>query len=64
MHIVMALIVITGLSLIIVYFPKCKPVAKVWNPTISGTCWSRKTQTVIWYYQGGKTAKKYTLSHT
>lgn len=61
MYIIMALIVATNLSSIILVCSQCKPVARMWNPTMSGTCWLREPRLGFYYYQGGKTAKKYTL---
>lgn len=57
----MALIVATNVSSAIVILPQCKPVARLWNPTLKGTCWRQETQVGIDYYQGGKTAKRHTL---
>ena len=61
MYIIMALIVATNLSSIILVCSQCKPVARLWNPNVSGTCWSKGPTLALYYYQGGKTAKKYTL---
>lgn len=64
MYGIIALIVATNLSIVIAFCFGCKPVAKLWNPAIKGTCWPQKTDLGIYYYQGGKIAKKYTLYNT
>lgn len=56
-YIIMSLLVTTSLSSIIFALAQCNPIAKSWNPTISGTCWSRDIRIALYYYQGGKTAE-------
>lgn len=33
---------------------QCHPRAKMWNPALSGTCWSQEIEVVIGQMQGGK----------
>lgn len=65
MYIIMTLIVVTSLSSAIAPLPRCKPVAKAWNPTIKGTFWSTGTTThAIIYYSCGKYPRRHTLFDT
>lgn len=61
MFIFIALITVTNTSSAIAIFLQCKSAAKLWDPSIEGTCWPQKTRVGLYYYQGGKTAKRYTL---
>lgn len=56
MYIIMALIVVTHLTCLILFVVRCNPIAKLWNPNIKGTCWPQVSQLAILYYQGGKAA--------
>lgn len=55
MYIIIALIVVTTVSAAIVALFLCKPLEKLWNSDIKGTCWPQETEDVVFYYQGGKT---------
>jgi len=32
---------------------QCRPLEKLWNPSVPGQCWSPSVQTNIGYFQGG-----------
>lgn len=53
LYFIMAVTVATNGPAAITVFAQCKPVAKVWDRNIEGTCWARETQTKIFYCQGG-----------
>lgn len=37
---------------------QCKPMQKLWNPLIPGTCWAPKTQSEMGIFQGGKSSTR------
>ena len=32
---------------------QCTPAAKLWDPTVPGSCWPRRTQAAVGIFQGG-----------
>lgn len=57
MYIIIALVVATNVSSACICLSLCKPMAKLWKPTILATCWSQGTRLGINYYQGSKRRK-------
>lgn len=57
MYAIIALIVVNNVSWAIIGLNFCNPLAKQWNPTLKGSCWSQESILAIHYCQGGKTAK-------
>ena len=46
--------VVGNLASFTTILPQCSPVAKLWNPALSGTCWNARTQIDIALFQGGE----------
>ena len=49
-----AVIAASGFLTPITLFAQCRPVAKLWNPFLDGSCWSPRTQLDIEYFMGGE----------
>ena len=50
LYLVMVTTVVTGLSSIIIILTQCRPLARLWDPRVSGHCWARTNAN----YGGGK----------
>ena len=46
--------VLTSISCVIIVLAQCRPLTKLWNPLIHGSCWGPKTVNAIGDYNGGK----------
>ena len=64
LYIILAFIVVTGISSVIISIPQCNPIAKFWNPNINGSCWSPQVQTRLFFYHGSKAARRCTPLNT
>ena len=54
LYIIIALTVATNVACGAAILLQCQPRAKLWNPTISGECWSSVDEVAIGQIQGGK----------
>lgn len=52
---------VSNLPLIVGILFLCRPLGKVWHPSLSGECWPTQTFVNIGYWQGGKW---YSIEHT
>ena len=50
----MAFSVATNLGSVAVIYPSCRPVQKLWNPALPGTCWRSSAYIAIAEYNGGE----------
>lgn len=51
---IMAFVTATNLSSAAVFLSECRPLKKVWDPSVPGTCVSSGTVVFAGYYNGGK----------
>ena len=51
---IMAFSIATNLGSVAVIYPSCRPVQKLWNPGLPGTCWRSSAYIAIAEYNGGE----------
>ena len=54
LYCLMAFVTATNMSSAAVFLAQCRPLRKVWDPSVSGTCVSTGTVVFAGYYNGGK----------
>ena len=54
LYFIMWITVLTSLSSAIIALAQCRPIRKLWNPTVRGSCWSPETVVAFGEYNGGK----------
>ena len=50
---VVAFVTATNLSSAAIFLAECRPLRKVWDPTVPGTCVTQSTVVFAGYYNGG-----------
>ena len=53
LYTIVAIIIVAHLTTALTLLLQCSPAAKLWNPTIKGTCRPPETQAAIAYFHGG-----------
>ena len=54
LYLIMGITILTSLSSAIIVLTQCRPLPKLWNPHIRGTCWGPETTIAVGEYNGGK----------
>lgn len=58
LYAIMAFSIVTGVPTAIVTISQCKPIAKLWDPLLPGTCWSPNVALYFGDFYGGKFVTK------
>lgn len=53
LHIVNGINIAANLASACTVLAQCTPAAKLWDPTVPGTCWAPQTQQAVGIFQGG-----------
>lgn len=56
---IMVFAVLTSISCAVSVLTQCRPLPKLWNPSINGSCWGPKTLIAIGDYNGGKSLPRF-----
>ena len=51
---IMVFVFLSTVITVVTLLAQCRPLEKLWNPTVSGSCWTPDTTIKIGYYNGGK----------
>ena len=54
LYLVMWITVLTSLSSAIIVLTQCRPLRKLWNPVVHGSCWNPETVVAVGEYNGGE----------
>ena len=54
LYLIMGITVLTSLSSAIIVLTQCRPLPKLWNSRVRGTCWGPETVIAVGEYNGGK----------